>query len=224
MTTKASASNKVKPITLNAYNERYKDDSVASLYVLNRTEPRGNVAFSAVNDLGQPIAVVVPATFIPIDLTTQATKESLMKSTHFRRALNQRQLVILDNDSAENFLRSNPLAKTELRNLSRIDGLIASDLKEIEGSDDLEEIDLGGGGGRKKTRHFEGDNISSNQFVNAFISRAAEDSQESDENLEREFLNKGLSLPVEELELLRKHITRPAIVELIVQALDEAEA
>lgn len=70
---------------------------------------------------------------------------------------------------------------------------------------------------------FEGaDSLSENQFVNAFITRAAEDSGESDDNLEREFLNKGLGLPVAELELLRKHVSRPAIVELIVQALDDA--
>lgn len=216
-TTKTTS--RVQPITLNAYNDKYGDDSVASLYVVNRTEPRGNVMFSAQNDMGQPVSVVIPATFIPVDLTTQATKDSLMKSTYFRRALNLRQLVIIDNESAEDYLRNNKLAQAEMKKLNKMNQLIEQDLGEQEG--ELEEIDLGGGSKARKPI-FEGENLSENHFVNAFIQRAAEDSDESDENLEREFLNKGLGLPRNELELLRANITRPAIVELIVQALDDA--
>ena len=43
----SKASNLVKPITLNRYNDLYGSDPVAPMYVANRTEPRGNVAFSA---------------------------------------------------------------------------------------------------------------------------------------------------------------------------------
>lgn len=219
----AKSSAKVKPITLAAYNERYANDAVAPLYVLNRTNPRGNVAFSAQNDLGQPVPVLVPATFIPIDLTTQATKESLLKSTYFRRALTTGQVVILENASAEHYLRTNAMAKKEMQNLNRLNDLVAADLGALDDTAEMEEIDLSAGGGRKTQPLFEdGENISENQFVNAFVVRAAEDSNESDENLEREFLNRGLNLPKSELELLLKHVTRPAIVELIMQALDDA--
>lgn len=211
----------VKPITLNTYNDRYGDNSVAPMYVVNRTEPRGNVAFTAQNDMGQPVAVVVPATFIPIDLTTQATKESLLKSTHFRRALNMGQLVIIETDSAESYLQNNKLAQSELRKLNKMGHQLDVDLSRGD-NEELADIDLGAGS-KKRAIVFEGDNVSSNNFVNAFIQRAAENSEESDDNLEREFLTKGLELPRSELELLRKYITRPAIVELIVQALDDAQ-
>ncbi|QZE57436.1 hypothetical protein MPK71_gp227 [Erwinia phage pEa_SNUABM_1] len=212
----------VKPITLATYNERYGDDIVAPMYVANRTEPRGNVAFSAKDDLGQPVAVVVPATFIPVDLTQQATKASLLQSTHLRRALRMNQLVIIDTKSAEEYLRTSALAQAEMRNLNKMNASISADLNEYEDGE-LAEIDLGGGT-RKKEIHFEGaEQLSENQFVNAFILRAASDSEESDDNLVREFLSRGLSLPVSELKILREHITRPAIVDLIVQALDDAE-
>ncbi|QZE57104.1 hypothetical protein MPK67_gp231 [Erwinia phage pEa_SNUABM_32] len=220
MSTKKNSNTTVKPITLATYNERYGDDVVAPMYVANRTEPRGNVAFSAKDDLGQPVAVVVPATFIPVDLTQQATKASLLQSTHLRRALRMNQLVIIDTKSAEEYLRTSSLAQAEMRNLNKMNASIAADLLENEG--ELAEIDLGGGG-RKKEIHFEGaEQHSENQFVNAFILRAASDSEESDDNLVREFLSRGINLPVAELKILREHITRPAIVDLIVQALDDA--
>ncbi|QZE58101.1 hypothetical protein MPK70_gp225 [Erwinia phage pEa_SNUABM_33] len=210
----------VQPITLTTYNERYGKDTVAPMYVANRTEPRGNVMFSAKDDMGQPVPVLVPATFIPIDLTQQATKDSLMQSTHLRRALRMGHLVIIDTKSAEEYMRSSKLAQKEMRNLNKMNAAIAAELGEETG--ELQAIDLGGGA-RKKEIIFEGgEQLSSNQFVNAFIMRAQEDSEESDDNLEREFLSRGLGLPVSELNILREHITRPAIVELIVQALDDA--
>ncbi|QZE59471.1 hypothetical protein MPK66_gp227 [Erwinia phage pEa_SNUABM_2] len=210
---------KVQPITLTAYNEKYGQDVVAPMYVANRTEPRGNVMFSAQDDMGQPVPVLVPATFIPIDLTQQATKESLLKSTHLRRALQRNQLVIIDTESAEHYLRTSALAKSEMANLNKMGSAIAADLGEEGGT--LAAIDLGGAARRQV--HFEGGTqYSENQFVNAFIVRAADDSDESDDNLQREFLSRGINLPTSELEILRKHITRPAIVELIMQALDDA--
>ncbi|AXG67265.1 hypothetical protein HOU09_gp221 [Dickeya phage vB_DsoM_AD1] len=210
----------VQPITLTTYNERYGRDAVAPMYVANRTEPRGNVMFSAKDDMGQPVPVLVPATFIPIDLTQQATKESLMQSTHLRRALRMGHLVIIDTESAEEYMRSSKLAQKEMRNLNKMNAAISAELGEESG--ELQAIDLGGGA-RKKEIIFEGgEEFSKNQFVNAFIMRAQEDSEESDDNLEREFLSRGLGLPVSELNILREHITRPAIVELIVQALDDA--
>lgn len=210
----------VQPITLTTYNERYGKDAVAPMYVANRTEPRGNVMFSAKDDMGQPVPVLVPATFIPIDLTQQATKESLMQSTHLRRALRMGHLVIIDTESAEEYMRSSKLAQKEMRNLNKMNAAISAELGEESG--ELQAIDLGGGA-RKKEIIFEGgEEFSKNQFVNAFIMRAQEDSEESDDNLEREFLSRGLGLPVSELNILREHITRPAIVELIVQALDDA--
>ncbi|UAW96716.1 hypothetical protein pEaSNUABM22_00229 [Erwinia phage pEa_SNUABM_22] len=213
------ASTKVQPITLTTYNERYGQNPVAPMYVANRTDPRGNVMFSAQDDMGQPVPVLVPATFIPIDLTQQATKESLLKSTHLRRALQRNQLVIIDTESAENYLRTSSLAKAEMRNLNKMGSAIAADLGEEGG--ELAAIDLGGAA--KRNVQFEGGTqYSENQFVNAFIVRAAEDSEESDDNLQREFLSRGINLPVSELNILREHITRPAIVELIMQALEDA--
>ncbi|QZE60139.1 hypothetical protein pEaSNUABM35_00222 [Erwinia phage pEa_SNUABM_35] len=213
------ASTKVQPITLTAYNEKYGNDVTAPMYVANRTEPRGNVMFSAQDDMGQPVPVLVPATFIPVDLTQQATKESLLKSTHLRRALNRNQLVIIDTESAEHYLRTSAMAKSEMKNLNRMGSAIAAELGEEGG--DLAQIDLGGNN-RRHVQFEGGTQYSENQFVNAFIVRAAEDSEESDDNLQREFLSRGINLPASELQILRKHVTRPAIVELIVQALDDA--
>ncbi len=215
----------VKTITLSKYNDLYGSNSVAPLYVVNTTSgPKGNVSFSAKDDLGQAVSVTVPATFIPIDLTTQATRESLLTSTHFRRALNQKQLKIIETDSAEHYLRTNKNAQREIANLGRINQQITADLVANGFGSDEDEDGVGQirlGGTRKSTVHFEGQSVSDNQFVNAFIERAAENSEESDQNLEREFLNKCMTLTREDLELLRQYVHRPAIVELIVQSIED---
>jgi len=82
------------------------------LYVLNKSNPRGNVNFVVTDTGQQKISVQVPVTFIPLDLTTFATKEDVLRSPYFRRLLARGFLHIITEDSAEEFLQD-PRAQKE---------------------------------------------------------------------------------------------------------------
>ncbi len=55
------------------------------LYVLNTSKPKGNIAFVVSDGLGGKISVLISATWIPVDLTTKATRDVLIKSPDLRR-------------------------------------------------------------------------------------------------------------------------------------------
>ena len=88
-----------------------KSDS-SHLYVLNKSNPRGNVNFVVTDSGQQKISVQVPVTFIPMDLTTFASKEDVLRSPYFRRLLARGFLHIISEDSAEEFLQD-PRAEKE---------------------------------------------------------------------------------------------------------------
>ncbi len=73
----------------------------SSVWVLNNTEPKGNVNITMNDGQGASLVVTVPVTWIPIDLTTQATKTALINSPHFRRMLSINALLLVGDDQAE---------------------------------------------------------------------------------------------------------------------------
>ncbi|WOL24471.1 hypothetical protein fHeYen902_125 [Yersinia phage fHe-Yen9-02] len=207
----SSASFKVTPITLTEYNTQYGADPVAPLYVLNRTVPRGDIAFNCQNDMGQTVPVIIPATFIPIDLTTLVPRENLIKSSFFRGILQKNSLVIIDNKAAENFLSTNSNARREY---GRLNKMTEEQLKAAY-------VDLGEeSAARSSAPRLENESLSTNNFVNALIERAA-GGEDSDDNLEREFLSKYDTLSRADLEVLRANISHPALVSLIIDAIED---
>ena len=84
---KTSNSDQPKIVSL-AELERSTESSV---YVLNNSVPRGIINFSINDGLGNAVTIKVPITWMPIDLTTQATKASVLSSPQFRRLLSGRQ-------------------------------------------------------------------------------------------------------------------------------------
>lgn len=199
----------IRPITLAEYNKRYGEDRVAPLYVLNRTNPKGHVAFNCLNDMNQTVPVIVPATFIPVDLTTIVPRDNLMNSAYFRKLLNNMKLVVMDNKEAEDFLRNNARARAEHANLNNIS-------EDAQGLIDIDADD------NSKSLRMEDQSLSQNNFVNALIERASGD--ESDENLEREFLVQMDTLTKADLVVLRKNVNRPSLAKLIIEALEDFDA
>jgi hypothetical protein len=62
--------------------------SVIEVWVLNLTNPRGDVAFNVRGtDGGSPLAVKLPITYIPVCLTSEVPKTMLLNSVAFRKAL-----------------------------------------------------------------------------------------------------------------------------------------
>ena len=78
--------------------------------VVNITIPEGN---------GQVHTIRVPDTNIPIDITTQATKNAVLSNPQFRRLVHGRMLTIVTEDEANQML-STPEAQEEQRRLFSI--------------------------------------------------------------------------------------------------------
>lgn len=88
-----------------------KADS-SQLFVLNKSNPRGNVNFVVVDAAQQKISVQVPVTFIPVDLSIFATKNDILRNPNFRRLIARGFVHIVSTDSAEEFLQD-PRAQKE---------------------------------------------------------------------------------------------------------------
>lgn len=91
-----------------------EDQTDTSLFVLNNTEPRGEIVFNVTVGRGRDYIVVVPDTWVPFDLTTQAKKSEILDSPDFRRAVTQKYLTVVSTKSADEFLRDNEYATAEL--------------------------------------------------------------------------------------------------------------
>lgn len=95
-------------------NQAEKADS-SQLFVLNKSNPRGNVNFVVVDNGQQKISVQVPVTFVPIDLSVFATKEDVLRNPNFRRLVARGFLHIVSTDSAEEFLQDERAQKEHNR-------------------------------------------------------------------------------------------------------------
>ena len=209
-------SNTVKGISLNTWMDRYGSDPVASLFVSNQTKPLGNVSFNAKDEMGNHTGVWVPATFIPVDLTEQIPLKSLLESSKFKRLLSTNFLVIVDNESAVEFMRG----KAAQKEYKRINNLAETADSEIQNTvQDGEEIELKLSTSGKKTVRFEGANDGVDIALSAFVERCA-DEDYSIENLEREFLSKFMERSKADLQYLNENVTRPEIREMIIDLLE----
>jgi hypothetical protein len=87
-------------------------DRCSSVWVLNSARPVGNLHISVPNGMGQNLTVSVLVSWVPQDLTTQATKASVLSSPVFRRMLAKKMLTIISEESAMALL-SEPDAAAE---------------------------------------------------------------------------------------------------------------
>jgi hypothetical protein len=64
-----------------------RDKEEPSLYVVNSSSPKGNITFEVSDGMGGKQSILIPTTWVPIDLTTQGQKASVLSSPQFRRLL-----------------------------------------------------------------------------------------------------------------------------------------
>jgi hypothetical protein len=113
---------KLVPIELSTYLKKYGEDASAGLWVINRTNPRGNLGFSCIGELNRPTSVFVPCTFIPIDLTTMLPRQRLLESSSFRRQLARNSIAIVDNEEVAKLFAVSTLAQNEHARINKIFG------------------------------------------------------------------------------------------------------
>lgn len=89
-----------------------------NVWVLNRTSgtDKGPVNFTVPKSNGTGMdTVIVPLTFLPIDLTEQVTKKQILDSSEFRRALRLGFISLVDNDSAQAMMTISGAEEERLR-------------------------------------------------------------------------------------------------------------
>ena len=102
----------------------------SSIFVLNKSNPKGNVNFVVTDMAQQKISVQVPVTFVPVDLSMFATKEDVLRNPNFRRLIARNFLHIVTSESAEEFL-ADPSATKEH---NRIFDVLQDDSSSLEAS------------------------------------------------------------------------------------------
>lgn len=89
------------------------------IFVLNQTKgiERGRIVFSVPkqNGMGSD-TVLIPATFIPIDLTDQVSRKQLLESSEFRKTVNSRKIEVISEEEYEKLMKE-PEAREELDRL-----------------------------------------------------------------------------------------------------------
>lgn len=140
---------KLRSIELSTYIEETKEDSGASLFVINSMKQRGKLLFSCSGETGATATIKVPDTWVPIDLTTQAQRDKLMVSTQFKDLLRKGALKIVaasvsDVYKAKGFMGAEDAlketdVKEEYENVMASLGTIMNTITSIE---DDEAVDL----------------------------------------------------------------------------------
>lgn len=88
------------------------------LYVVNRTNnPLGNINITVVGDDGQKTTVVVPATFIPFDMSNYISKQALLRAPEFRKLVANKLIVLADPEESVQFIESSARAQREQKRL-----------------------------------------------------------------------------------------------------------
>jgi hypothetical protein len=88
----------------------------SSIWVLNKSNPKGNITITVPNGMGNVVTVMVPVTWIPVDMTTQATKQSLLASPVFRRMMTLGMIAIISEEDAQKLLSEDD-ARVEMQRI-----------------------------------------------------------------------------------------------------------
>lgn len=128
----------MKAVTI-AQAEQSKGSSV---WAINNTaaidQRQGVINVSVVEGTGRTSVVKLPITFIPVDLTMQATKRAILESPDFRRLVGGGFIKLISEQDAEKALESEE-AKKEQR---RLFNLITDELSPIQESAPKEVKDI----------------------------------------------------------------------------------
>lgn len=201
---------KVKTVTLQEYNAQHGSDAAAPLYVLNQSSESADIIMNAIGDNGRNIAIVLPFSFAPLDITAYAPRANLIGSAEFRRLLQMRVLCIIDNESAETALKDPRVAKE----LSRI---FAANTGGDSGQATGSTIELGSNRVTEEEEVVtERDDI--NPLADQILGVATEEA-DSDE-VQNAFIRNLTRLKKTDLEYLRRESKNRTLTDLVVAELD----
>lgn len=108
-----------KPLTIG----ELENSKSSSVWVMNSSNPKGNVNLTMNDGQGTQIVVQVPVTWIPIDLTTQATKSAILVSPTFRGLMAKGLLKLIREEEALAIMEQADAQKEAARIYSRAQDL-----------------------------------------------------------------------------------------------------
>lgn len=110
-------------------------DKSPHLFVMNRVKPEGNINMNALGDDGVMTAIVIPTTFIPLDMTLFISRENLLKNMVFRRLEASGKIAIINPEDAIAAIEGEPRAKKELDRILNVNnehgGRLSSEREEL---------------------------------------------------------------------------------------------
>lgn len=110
------------------------------LYVLNTSNPRGNINMTIDSGNGSRQTITVPITDIPVDLSIQAVKRFILESPEFRRTHARGFVKIVDSAASEQLFATNEKARTKQAKLYQSLDLVPMSDMEIVQSTASEEV------------------------------------------------------------------------------------
>jgi hypothetical protein len=117
--------------------ERSMRDGDSMLYVMNSSNPRGNINMTIDGANGTRQTITIPITDIPVDLSIQAVKRFILESPEFRRTFARGFLKIVSSEDAENLFANDDKARQRQAKLyNTIDMAASTDLEIVQASGD----------------------------------------------------------------------------------------
>lgn len=219
---------KLRSIDLTTFTKTYGDDPSSSLWVVNRSGSRaannadrpnseqgtmlgglGNIMFSVTGDDARPTSLVIPVTFIPIDLSVQAPVDNLIRSTHFRNAISQGRIAIIDPNCLNEFFE-HTVAATEYR---RING---GDWTPIGGEGvDMSQDNVANTVSEMQGQATEGDTVKPE--VRAIIESSL--AGDPSEQVQAAILNQADTLTADDLQFIADNVTDTNVKDLCISTM-----
>lgn len=139
-----SLKNAVAGLKRLSLHELDRDKENMSVWVLNRTKDvtgsAGAINLTVADGMGGQIQVRVPVANIPVDLSTQATRQNLISSPQVRTLHAKKVIEFIDPEQARTLLASNADARAENQRLYKL-GEVAEVGNSAEINDELQQVE-----------------------------------------------------------------------------------
>lgn len=187
-------------------------DKSPHLFIMNRVEedPKlvaGNINLNVKSDDGGMTVIVIPATFIPVDMSLFISKANLLNNQAFRRLDASDKISIIHPDDAQNAIASNPRAQKEVKRILNINS--AHGGRTTDGPEMIEMKAREGAAGDT--------NLAPLQNVNPFaIGIVQRSSTEDVADLMADIESRAHSLEISDLEYIASHVEDASLKQFVV--------
>lgn len=189
-------------------------DKSPHLFVMNRVseDPKfvaGNINLNVKSDDGMTV-IVIPATFIPVDMGLFIDRDALLRNQAFRRLDASDKISIINPEDALNAIASNPRAQKEVKRILNINNDHGGSMK--AGGEELIEMKASREGGSGDT------NLAPLQNVNPFAIGIVQRAQTEDvADLIADIESRAHTLEISDLEYIAQNVEDNTLKQFVVE-------